>query len=217
MAGQPITRSAVAALEAYTLDRVLDLVIDGLTLEQVVAQVRRDKGAVDAARAELGNERITVIKLSRPILARWLNGALESIVGEQGKARAVERRRLYHEARALSAQSIVEDGMAQLDRTTDNKAAHLAKAKADFKLRLAESYDRKVFGSQVKQAVEVNVNLGAQHLDALRRRTVTARVEVAQVEDDEPDFEVAPNPHELKQLPAPNPQLTRESQLGLFD
>lgn len=156
MPGQPITAAAIARMEAYGLDRILDRIING----ELMGKIADDPH----------------IAVSRPMLSRWLNGRVERVKGEPGKQRAAEREKLYREARALSAQSIVEDGLDVLDNETDPKASHLAKNRADFRLRLAENYDRTNFAAK-QSGVNINLNIGDLHLDALRRRAVARPAE----------------------------------------
>lgn len=173
MPGQPITAAAIQRLEAYGLERILDRVIDGDHLSVIASDPH--------------------INVSRPMLSRWINGRIDSQGGDPGKERGAQRRALYLEARALSAQSLVEDGMRDLERETDPKAAHLAKSKAEFRLRLAENYDRENFGARRKDTnVNVNVGLGQLHLDALRRRVSATVAPPVPESTTSPDYEVAP-------------------------
>jgi hypothetical protein len=174
MPGQPITRAAVARLEAYGLQRILDRIIDGDLLREIAADKR--------------------VNVSRPMLSRWLNGDVgdEKHPPEERDRLRAERRALYRKARALSSETLAEDGLAALDRETDPRAAQLVRGRAEFRLKLASVYDRARFGEDKGTRVNVTVQtLGEQHLEALRRRRVEAKVAEPALPSGEPDVEVA--------------------------
>lgn len=79
--------------------------------------------------------------------------------------------------------------MEEIDSEDDPKAAQLANSRANYRMRLAESYDRRQFGAPRDQ-VNVQVNLPSLHLDALRRRAVTATTRPQLSAASEPDVEV---------------------------
>jgi hypothetical protein len=92
----------------------------------------------------------------------------------------------------LSSETLAEDGLAALDRETDPKAAQLVRGRAEFRLKLASVYDRARFGEDRGTRVNVTVQtLGEQHLEALRRRRVEAKVVDMALPSGEPDVEVA--------------------------
>jgi hypothetical protein len=148
MPGKPFTRAAHERYNALGLDTILERVADGWTLDRIAKDPVLQPG-------------------SRALLNRWLLGIDKSPdeTAEQAKA----RRSLYEDARRLSAMAIAEDGLDALDNETDPKMAQLANYRAAFRLRLAEAFDRDRFASK-PTAMQLNVNFGTLHLDALRRR-----------------------------------------------
>lgn len=195
MAGQPITAEYCKRLEAYGLERILDRIIDGEFMHTIAAD--------------------PAIRVSRPFLSRWLNGtlpgsknpkvadavaerrelydqarALHDQALEIEKQKAAERKRQYAEALELSADAIVEDGARHLEEETDPRMSQLRAAQAAFRLKLAQTRNRQKYG---EPKTKVEVNIAVQHLDALRRRQVTATVVVqAPLEDGGPDVELLP-------------------------
>jgi hypothetical protein len=73
------------------------------------------------------------------------------------------------------------------DRDHINKA----KAQSDLRTWLASKYDRATFGNDAAQ-VNVQLNMGQLHLDALRRRAVPAMVTAAPALPAGPDYETVP-------------------------
>lgn len=165
MAGK-LHQLGFARLEAYGLQRVLDHVIDGKTLNVIAA--------------------LPGIEMSRPMLNSWLLG---KFCGTNPAAikKGQERRALYQEARRMSAASIAEDGIELLDAENDPRMAQLVTSRANFRLRLAEVYDRERFG-QAKQQIQVDI--AVTHLDALRKRTIVRAAVTPALESGEPDVEV---------------------------
>ena len=166
-------------LKKYGLHRILDRVIDCETLKSI------------AADENLG--------VSRPTLSQWLTGNLIGLDPDDtaGIAEAKERRGLYYEARRLSAASGVEDGQDALDNEQDPKAAQLANYRAQFRLKLAEKYDRETYGE--RKQIDI-AQVGDLHLDALRKRTVLAEVVTQELTSGAPDVEVVEENEQLNLL-----------------
>lgn len=169
--GRPITAAHIKRANAYGLDRILDRVIDGETLRVIASD--------------------PLLNVSRPFLSQWLCGKVHDQRGplDQQKARSATRRGLYEDARRMSAMSVVEDGRDSLDNETDPKMAQIANYRAAFRLKMAEVFDRERFGAA---KVQVEVNIGNMHLDALRRRTIEAKMVGVLIESSTPDVEFLP-------------------------
>ena len=126
---------------------------------------------------------------SRPFLYQWLN------------LKRNERRAALAEARRLSADTLVEDGLELLDRLAGTHATSsevsLAIARAKYRQWRASRYNRELYG-EPRSGVDVNISIGQLHLDALRVRgamKVLEREDVVEaelVEDSEPSEALAP-------------------------
>jgi hypothetical protein len=71
---------------------------------------------------------------------------------------------------------VVEGASKKLMDENDGRLAILRKSQAEFALRIAAIFDKRYAEqkNQTNVAVQVNVESGEYHLDALRRRKVTA-------------------------------------------
>lgn len=88
------------------------------------------------------------------------------------KAGGPERQAAFDAARRVSAEVAVEEAQQILDdaENVDTAAkASIARARSDFRRWLASVRDRSTYGEKGVQ-VNVGINLGALHLDALRAR-----------------------------------------------
>lgn len=125
--------------------------------------------------------------VSRPMLYTWRNM-------EPHRKRRQEK---WHEAMRLSAEAKAEEGEDILDAVAGKVGltqadVSAAVARAKYKQWLAERRDPDTFGGKQDQ-VQVNVSIGALHLDALRRRGVTRELPMptleAEVVGEEPETE----------------------------
>lgn len=102
------------------------------------------------------------------------------------------RKAAMTEARKEGAGAMVDKALAMLDDAGNDDNRELLnanKARADVRLKVAAFWDRSTYG-QNQGAVNVQVNLGAMHLDALRARAaVRATLAAPAVVQDGPDFE----------------------------
>lgn len=168
--GQPITQERVCFLETAGEDLILEMVAEGNYLSDI------------AEKLDPGN----TVGIEKTIISKWLSGKLKRNVPlkladgtvlppeteEQAKARAHR----HKEARELWAESVVEGASKKLMDENDGRLAILRKSQAEFALRIAAIFDKR-FAEQKNQtnvAVQVNVESGEYHLDALRRRKMTA-------------------------------------------
>jgi hypothetical protein len=146
------------------------------------------------------------VGISKSVLSRWLSGKLKRNVApaeteEEAKARGLK----YQEAKKHWAESIVEGQAKKLFDETNPMMANLRKAQSDFALRIAAIWDKRFQppSSGANVAVQVNVNNGEHHLNALRRRQITAphvvaRISTAQELLDDPKREVLTVIEEVK-------------------
>jgi transposase-like protein len=115
-------------------------------------------------------------------LRRWIN-------------KSDERRKAYEQAKRDSADALVEEAGEILDNAPTDSAPQVTKAvkRADHKRWLAGKRDREQYGDDKGAQVNVNLDLGALHLDALRaagRMPEPEEIPTADVEiltDGEPD------------------------------
>lgn len=149
MPGRPIIAAGIRRLEEFGLEPILDMIVDGQTLNTITAAV----GVI-----------------SRPTLSQWLLGKYKGAgeTDEQAAARAA----LYKEARALSAYALGDDALDAVDAEKEPRAAQLARNRAELRLKVAGLRNRDEFGD--KPQVAIQLNFGSLHLDALRRRQVTS-------------------------------------------
>lgn len=147
-------------------DAVMDLIADGLSMAKVAVAVGCS---------------------SRSQLQRWV------------KAGGKRRQEKVEAARKASAESLVEDGMTILDDLAtkpmlSQPEVSLGGQRANYRKWLGSVRNREAFGDE-KAGVNVNLNIGALHLEALkaagRMNPQVERVDrVEQVE--EADFELLP-------------------------
>jgi hypothetical protein len=91
------------------------------------------------------------------------------------KAGGDGRKNAYEEAKRELAEKLVDDAQEILDDPTpviSPAEVALRKARANFRTWLAGKRDKEQFGEQSNADVNVNLNLGNLHLDALRAASV---------------------------------------------
>lgn len=174
LAGRQRTNRMVAELErmarafdgATVVELVADVVASGGTLTQLARRLSEALGEAEGY-------------ISRNMLSKHVNalpGGKEALQG----------------ARTEGAHGLAESGIDMVDAAADDgskEAIAGAKSAADFRLRLAGFWNRAEYAPQQGNQVNVQVTLGEQHLDALRRRRVV-HTSVAQVSDGTPDVEL---------------------------
>lgn len=117
--------------------------------------------------------------ISPGVLGAWLNAD-------------PARRALLVQSRKDSAPALAEKAVEILDEAdNDRDAINLAKAQADIRTWLASKYDRQTFGNDAAQ-VNVQLNLGQLHLDALRQRAVPVVKPTPALPPAGPDYETLP-------------------------
>jgi len=128
-------------------DYVCELVTEGETLRSIAADLSRSANR----------------DISPGTLGAWLN------------ADPARRAKLVA-ARKDSAPALVEKAIEILDNVdNDRDAIAAAKAQSEVRTWLASKYDRQTFGNDTAQ-VNVQLNLGQLHLDALRQRATAAPI-----------------------------------------
>lgn len=161
-----LERRAKAFDGATVLEYAIDWVGSGKTLTELADSISR--------RLKQGDEYIT-----RHMVSRYLNGL-------PGGAQALNA------ARSEGAHGLADSGVKIVDDAEggDREAIAAAKARADFRLRMAGFWNKPEYAAQQKGEVNVNFRLGDMHLDALRRRAVQGRVETpTALPSGEPDVE----------------------------
>ncbi len=170
-----IIQQRICFLEAVGEEYLMELIAEGMYLDEVVRRVDPE--------GKIG--------ISRNLLTRWLSGKTRrevewsfDIPGIEGKTEArppetVDDSRArglrYDEARQAWSIATLENAGRKLLEETDEKNAGLRKAQTDYALRIAAVYDKRYStqsGTQV--AVQVNLQSGEDHMNALRRREVTS-------------------------------------------
>lgn len=114
-----------------------------------------DRVAISDSLADIA----TTFEVSRHTLYRWLR-------------KNEERWSLYLEAKEVSADALVEEAGTILDDVdAGDGAPEVSKAKnrADHRRWLATKRDRGQYGDDAAANVQVNVDLGSLHLEALRK------------------------------------------------
>jgi hypothetical protein len=103
-----------------------------------------------------------------------------------------EREKRWEEAKQTAAHALVEDAGDILDAArpvTSAEASHL-KARVEHKRWLASVFNRKVYGDDSGK-IDVNLNIGQLHLDALR--AAGSRPALPAPEAQEAEYEVVDN------------------------
>ena len=155
VAGQPRKKAMVGELERRarrneqtTLEYVADWVESGKTITQLKDSI---------------NESLEVEEeqgCTRAMLSRYVNRELEGLD-------------TLAEARAEGSHGMAESAITIIDEPAEDKVqAAQRKTQAEMRLKLAGFWNRKEYGEQRGPDVNVNLNLGELHLDALRHREV---------------------------------------------
>lgn len=163
MPGRPYLDFYSLVMQDYTFERVLDEVADGDT----IAAIQR---RVTARAEELFPGKMATFEhgpvFSRQMLYMWMDmKAPDNVPGPDGKH---PRRKAYVEARYASADSLVDSAADDLERAT-SETIPVVREQVKHKVWRAGKFNRDEYG---EKPMEVNLNLGTQHLDALRLRVV---------------------------------------------
>jgi hypothetical protein len=156
------------ALEAHLVDEAAIL---GCTPDEVVFDRLRSGESVADVMDSYG--------FSRNYFYTWLK-------------RGNDRKGQYEEAKRDAAEALVDEAQAILDDEApvfSPAEVTLRKARANFRTWLAGKKDREQFGEANAQ-VDVNLNLGSLHLDALRA-TSTVPTALPAPEEDAPEIQEA--------------------------
>lgn len=157
IAGSPVKRQIISwlAAKAKALGEEVtpeSIVLDRLAEGETLKSIAEDIGA------ELG------IVFVPAVLQRWLCAT------PAGKAAYLEARKAASHVWADEAKQIADD----VDE--DRDAIAKARLQIDQRNLLASKYNRETFGNDAAQ-VNVQINMGQLHLDALRRRAVAVPVQ----------------------------------------
>lgn len=175
MAGQPVKRAMIAALERRAAEAGADSALD-----YVCEYVATAQGTQRDLCREL-SEDMDGHKVESGVLSSWINST------QEGKTKIAE-------ARSIAAHVLAEQGMEILDdlggtEVTREEVA-LAKGRAEYRQWLASRWNRKAYG-QDTSAVNVNVfNAPGAHLEALRERAKLRAQTTPILPPTEPDYEV---------------------------
>lgn len=163
-----LERQAAAFDGATVVEFVCDFVGSGGTITQLARSLSEAVGQAEGY-------------ITRHMVSKYLNGLPD------GKQALVG-------ARAEGAHGLAESGIDLVDKAKDQDKEAIAGAKsaADFRLRLAGFWNREYAPQQGAQ-VNVQVNMGDMHLDALRRQRIAAKTQHA-LPSGEPDVEVVHEP-----------------------
>lgn len=194
---QPVTQQRICYLEQLGEDYLIEMIAEGLYLSDVVERI--DPG-----------EKVGITK---SFLSQWFQGkqkrnitwtfektGLE--VGTETRPpetaeQAAERGRKYALARESWAENVVEKAGRKLMEEDNDKLANLRKAQTEFAFRIASIFDKRYAAQAANQVnVQVNVQTGEEHLNALRRRSVRAKLAPVEV------AVIAPTSTEVLSLPA---------------
>lgn len=167
MPGRPILKKLLRDIDKAGGDEhIFDQIIAGKTIGAIMAE----------------------FEVSRQMFYDWLRA------GGDGRKKA------YNDAKILSSHALAEEGMEILDRLADpdgdgtgrvtpleTSEVTLARARADYRRYLAAVRNRGEYGKDQEAAVQVNVNVGDLHLDALRHH---GSLPAGQPEIPEADYEL---------------------------
>lgn len=163
MPGRPYLDFYATIMQVYTFDRVLDEVADG---ETIAAIQRR----MTVLAEELHPGRMAAFAhgpvFSRQMLYMWLDQLAPDNLPDGGGMHP--RRRAYNLARRASADSLVDRAADKLDQATP-ETIPVIREQVKHEVWRAGKFNRDEYGDK---GVELTVNLGSQHLDALRLRVV---------------------------------------------
>lgn len=179
MPGQPKQIALEQTLEEIAKE---ELGPDARAIDWVVTRVE-DGCSVNAIREEIVASGRLPFDFSRPWLSRVINGLAPDAKG------------LLAEARKQSAHALVEDAQDIVDATEGEKnreAIASAKLRSDIRLWRAGKYNREDLG---ERGPVVQLNIGALHLDALKRRNIsgpTATAATLPAPAVDAEFEVIP-------------------------
>lgn len=117
--------------------------------------------------------------VSRPMIYAWIH-------------KTEEREKKWRAAQKIAAHGFIEDGMQILDQPLEefdhSGEPSMRKARAEYRRWLAGQYNRDDFGKEESGAkVNVHLNVGELHLDALRqagRATPLPRLTAEEVDDE---------------------------------
>ena len=152
----------VAAVAAYGgREAILDDIRGGAFVTDIAADLCRRSGQ----------------QVTPKVLGSWLNSS-------------PEWRAELAAARKDAADALVEQAVVLVDGASEDRdSIAKAKAQADLRQWLASKYNRPMYGNDAAANVQVQVNMGDMHLDALRRREVPV-VRIAEPPREGPDAEV---------------------------
>lgn len=176
MAGQPRKKAMVTELERRAnrrqitpLEYVAEWVEAGKTLTALAADITK------ALKLEEEDS------VTRPMLSRYVNTELDGLEA-------------MRDARSEGSHGMAESSIDIIDQPAADKVqAAQQKASAEIRLKLAGFWNRAEYGEQKGPQVNVNLDMGQLHLDAMRQRVMPAVPDQPALESGEPDVEIVPN------------------------
>lgn len=163
MPGRPYLDFYATVMQDYTFERVLDEVADGETIAAIQRRITaRAEELFPGKMATFGHGEV----FSRQMLYMWMDmKAPDNVAGPDG---VHPRRKAYIESRYASADSLVDSAADDLDKATV-ETIPVIRERVKHKVWRAGKFNRDQFGDK---PMEMTINLGSQHLDALRLRVV---------------------------------------------
>ena len=175
MPGRPYLDFYATVMQDYTFERVLDEVADGETIAAIQRRITaRAEELFPGKMATFGHGEV----FSRQMLYMWMDmKAPDNVAGPDG---VHPRRKQYLESRYASADSLVDRAADKLDRATP-ETIPVIREQVKHEVWRAGKFNRDQFGDK---PMEMTINLGSQHLDALRLRVVQPEQKALPVEAD---------------------------------
>jgi hypothetical protein len=175
MAGQPRKKAMVTELtrranrkDITVLEYAVEWVESGKTLAQLVADINAKLGLDE-------NED----GVTRSMIYRYLSKELD---GAEALA----------QARSEGSHGMAESAVEIIDRPAENKVeAAQRKTQAEIRLKLAGFWNRAEYGEQKGANVQVNLDMGQLHLDAMRQRVMPSMTQPV-LPPAGPDVEIVP-------------------------
>jgi hypothetical protein len=141
MASRPNLQALAKAIEKIGGDDVIfDQIAEGLPMREIAAP----------------------FGFSRQMIYAWIHSPT---VGG-----GPDRERRWEEAKAIAAHSLIERAGEILDEAdpANSAEASIIQARSNHRKWLASVYNRKAYGEDTPGKIDLNLNIGSLHLDALR-------------------------------------------------
>jgi len=163
MPGRPYLDFYATVMREYTFERVLDEVADGQTIASIQRRMTELAEELYPGKIkEFGHGEV----FSRQMLYMWMD--MKAKGNEPDAGGRLPRRVAYQAARRASADSLVDDAADELEQATA-ETIPVVRERVRHKVWRAGKFNRDEYGDK---PMELTVNLGGQHLEALRLRVV---------------------------------------------